>query len=284
MGIKQLFGIPRSANRQPPAGQTNVDNGTSTISVLNATIGNFLNTLFFRTGGRVQDSRVLEQGLHLGWNDTGSNGASQLITKRGTGVGGFTFYNSNGSGTALSDQKTELFRITDSAVIVPDAMTFQRNCPVMARRRATGTLINNQTDTLVQFDSPETAYSNLTGLGITYNSPAAGNFQNTSGQTRTYMITYSLGFAHNTTGNQRISWIGLNGLNNDRRFAQCVMFPNLSFNQGTFVQGSCILRLSPNDYISLYVWHDAGNVGDTLGISGNFTGNSNNTRIQIALL
>jgi hypothetical protein len=64
----------------------------------------------------VSDTTVLPQGTHLAWNSfPGGTGETTMINKCGTGTGGFSFYQSTGSDTSLSN-KTLLGSISSSGL------------------------------------------------------------------------------------------------------------------------------------------------------------------------
>lgn len=67
---------------------------------------------------RVLDTQRLGQGTWLGWNESGSNGMSQIICKSGALPGGFAFIQSTGDQSELSVGKTTLMSITPSTITV----------------------------------------------------------------------------------------------------------------------------------------------------------------------
>ena len=62
------------------------------------------------------DNTPLKQGAYMSWNHGGSEGKTDFVCKRGTGIGGFNFMTSNGSGTNLLDGKLLLATLDSTSI------------------------------------------------------------------------------------------------------------------------------------------------------------------------
>jgi hypothetical protein len=69
---------------------------------------------------------TLRQGAYMSWNEWIGMGESTFVNKAGTGPGGFSFYNSPGSGdNVISTNRAELMRVTPSAYFLHGASPIQ---------------------------------------------------------------------------------------------------------------------------------------------------------------
>lgn len=106
------------------------DNPTTLLTVNGpASVGSLVTTndvvgSTVRTGGRFLDSTVLAQGAYMSWNHSGADGHTDFVCKRGSGTGGYVFWRSNGNGTAFSDGKTSLARLTASGIELGSGQAF----------------------------------------------------------------------------------------------------------------------------------------------------------------
>ena len=83
------------------------------LSAQSATASSILAGTRIGALGRILDATVINQGAYMSCNHFGDQSVD-FICKKGTGTGGFHFFNSNTSGTPFSDGKVSLARITQS--------------------------------------------------------------------------------------------------------------------------------------------------------------------------
>ena len=69
--------------------------------------------------GQTLANTVLTQGTTLAWNSDSGAGRTDIINKSGTGAGGIQFWNSGGSGSAFSVDRTMMAQMLPDMMVVP---------------------------------------------------------------------------------------------------------------------------------------------------------------------
>lgn len=147
-----------------------------------------------------------------------------------------------GGSVALSSTTTDLS--CDIARISGPTAIAANELVAAQYKRTTAQSIPNASDTLFQPDTKDFDTHNAvtTGASWKFTAPVAG----------TYLVSYSIGFASNTTG-LRYAFVRKNGTG----FGAAASAVPVT-GADTFVSSSCLVKMVPGDYIDLDIYQSSG--------------------------